>query len=475
VLHIPVLRRGRPYRSLDTVTVPHHRTGDPFVEISQANPGLIRRDLLRQPEARDALAAFSSDELVALCEHAADRFTNDTLPLSPDDERGQSPRDYVEQLSATTGLPYVMVRRNMEKVRSVLAEMRHVLNGLTRQLDLRILDTGYGQANGQTLSFYPRTDALGVVLPSNSPGVHTLWAPATALKIPLVLKPGSAEPWTPYRMVQALMAAGAPPEAFGYYPADHVGAAEIVRQCGRSMVFGDTTTTAVWRNDPRVELHGPGYSKIVIGRDEIDNWERHLEVLVTSIVENGGRSCVNASGVWVTAGGQAIAEALAVRLAAIAPRPAEDDQAQLAPFADPAVARRISAMIDADLQQGGAHDVTADYRPGGRLATLDGCTYVLPTVIRCGPDHPLAHREFLFPFAAVVEVDDAVLPEGLGPTLVVSAITADTSLIRRLLASPLVDRLNIGSIPTNHLSWNQPHEGNLFEHLYGRRAFQRSA
>jgi acyl-CoA reductase-like NAD-dependent aldehyde dehydrogenase len=240
-------------------------------------------------------------------------------------------------------------------------------------------------------------------------------------------------------------------------------------------VFGDTTTTAVWRNDPRVELHGPGYSKIVIGRDEIDNWERHLEVLVTSIVENGGRSCVNASGVWVTAGGQAIAEALAVRLAAIAPRPAEDDQAQLAPFADPAVARRISAMIDADLQQGGAHDVTADYRPGGRLATLDGCTYVLPTVIRCGPDHPLAHREFLFPFAAVVEVDDAVLPEGLGPTLVVSAITADTSLIRRLLASPLVDRLNIGSIPTNHLSWNQPHEGNLFEHLYGRRAFQRSA
>ena len=77
------------------------------------------------------------------------------------------------------------------------------------------------------------------MLPSNSPGVHSLWLPAFALKTPLVLKPGSAEPWTPYRIIQALMQAGAPAEAFGYYPADHAGGAEILRRCGRGMVFGD--------------------------------------------------------------------------------------------------------------------------------------------------------------------------------------------------------------------------------------------
>jgi hypothetical protein len=27
-------------------------------------------------------------------------------------------------------------------------------------------------------------------------------------------------------------------------------------------------------------------------------------------------------------------------------------------------------------------------------------------------------------------------------------------------------------MPTNQISWDQPHEGNLFDHLYGRRAFQ---
>ena len=58
------------------------------------------------------------------------------------------------------------------------------------------------------LSFFPRTAALGVVLPSNSPGVHSLWAPTPVLKIPLVLKPGSAEPWTPLRIINAWVKAG---------------------------------------------------------------------------------------------------------------------------------------------------------------------------------------------------------------------------------------------------------------------------
>ena len=33
-------------------------------------------------------------------------------------------------------------------------------------------------------------------------------------------------------------------------------------------------------------------------------------------------------------------------------------------------------------------------------------------------------------------------------------------------------RLNLGRLPTAHVEWNQPHEGNLFEFLYHRRAIQ---
>jgi hypothetical protein len=262
---------------------------------------------------------------------------------------------------------------------------------------------------------------------------------------------------------------------------DHAGAGEVLRRTGRSMFFGDVSAVGGWEGDPRVELHGPGYSKILIGDDmlEGDRWQEHVGLMAASIAENGGRSCVNASGIWVAAShAERVAEAVAAKLATIVPRAADDDQATLAPFADPRVAERISAQIDQGLQ-GGGREVTLAHRGTPRLAGLDGCTYLQPTLVLVdGPDHPLANREFLFPFAAVVPVapdDMRQMPGPMGKTLVVTALTRDRRLIDRLLASPLVDRLNVGAIQTNTISWDQPHEGNLFEHLYARRSFQQTS
>jgi acyl-CoA reductase-like NAD-dependent aldehyde dehydrogenase len=466
LLHVPILRGGAPYRSLDTIRTPHYRTREPFVEISQANVGLIRRDLRHQQEARAILAGFGAKELYGICSRAAGLFAESSLPLG---DSAQSAEDYVRQVSATTGLPNVMVRRNMQKIRTVLADVEAVVNGLTRNLNPEVFDAGY---DGD-LSYFPRADSLGVVLPSNSPGVHSLWIPAFAMKTPLVLKPGSAEPWTPYRIIQALIHAGAPPQVFGYYPADHAGGGEILRQCGRGIVFGDVSSTRLWQGDPRIEIHGPGYSKIVVGKDCIDDWEKYLDVMVASILENSGRSCINASGVWVPRHAEKIAEALAQRLANVVPKDEADEQAQIAPFADAGVAARIAQMIDGELDGEGARDLTARYRQGGRLAVDQGCSYLLPTIVLCdSPEHSLANREFLFPFASVVPIREEEIPRGLGPSLVVTAITHDRDLIARLLSSPNVGRLNLGGIPTCKISWEQPHEGNLFDHLYARRAFQ---
>ena len=470
MLHIPVLRRGRPYRSLEVARVAHHRSREPFVEVGQANVGLIRRDLRDQAAMRAALREMSTSDLLERSRRAGDLFATATLAVG---EEAQRPEDYVAQVSATTGLPHALVRRLVQKVAGVLRAMPAVLDGLTRGLDISVLDRGRGDAGGHAVSFTPRAEALGVVLPSNSPGVHSLWVPAVALKMPLVLKPGSAEPWTPYRLIQAFIGAGVPPDAFAYYPADHAGAGEILRSCGRGIVFGDTSTTSAWADDPRVEVHGPGYSKVVLGPDASRDFQTHLDVIAASIVENSGRSCVNASGVWVTENARAIAHELAARLALIRPRPADDPDAQLAPFADPTVAERISAMVDAGLAEGGAEDVTARYRSGPRLVRSEGSTYLLPTIVLCAsPDHPLANREFLFPFASVVPVALADLPDRLGPSLAVTAITEDEALVQRLLDSPLLHRLNLGPIPTPHVTFDQPHEGNLFEHLYARRALQ---
>ena len=478
MLHLPILRWGVPYRSVNQVVTPHFRTRQPFVTMSQANVGLIKRDLLKQAEARALLLKIPVADLVKMANQAAGHFLNDTLPLDPESGSTQTPQEYIEQVSATTGMPFSNVKRNMLKVHGVLDKVEEVLGGLTRGLDLSVLDEGFGTVRGQMLSFFPRTDALGVVLPSNSPGVHSLWAPTPVLKMPLVLKPGSAEPWTPLRIIHAWVKAGLPAGVFGYYPTDHAGGNEILRSTGRGMVFGDVASTKRWKAEGgRVEVHGPGYSKVVIGPDVADQWEQYIDVIAESISNNGGRSCVNASGVWVTKHADKIAEALAKKLATVTPRASDDPAAVLAPFADPETGRRISSMIDSDItgESGTARDVSAEVRANDRVAAAHGGTYVLPTVIRCDKDHPLANREFLFPFASVVEVKPEELPECLGPSLVVTCISNDPAFRARFVASPHVDRLNFGPLSTTQIGWDQPHEGNLFEHLYARRAIQRLA
>jgi acyl-CoA reductase-like NAD-dependent aldehyde dehydrogenase len=370
-------------------------------------------------------------------------------------------------------MPRALCRANMEKIRFVLGEMETVLGGLTRGLDLHVLDAGWTEQQGRAVSYLGLADALGVVLPSNSPGVHSLWLPAIPLKVPLMLKPGSREPWTPLRICQALLRAGCPPEALGYYPTDPSGATEILLRSDRSMLFGDVSTVAGWRGDPRVQLHGPGWSKVLLGADLASRWCEFLEVMAESVAANGGRSCLNASGIWTAAHGREIAQALARRLHEIPILPLDHPQAAVAAFSDPQIAWRISEQIDQRLEQPGAVDVSAELHGGSRVVETGGCTFLRPTVIRCDdPDHSLARAEYLFPFVAVVELPQPELLRRAGETLVATAITEDEAFQRELLTARNVDRLNLGAIPTGRVSWDQPHEGNLFEHLYHQRALQ---
>src|SRR4030095_13517288 len=109
--HLPALRRGKPYQSLDTVDVLDHRTGQPRAQVSQVNAGIIRKDLAKVGEARAALKKFTVAELIEISANAGNHFLRGELPLG-DRGHGQSADDYIETLSATSGLPHIMVRRN---------------------------------------------------------------------------------------------------------------------------------------------------------------------------------------------------------------------------------------------------------------------------------------------------------------------------------------------------------------------------
>jgi acyl-CoA reductase-like NAD-dependent aldehyde dehydrogenase len=472
--HLSALRLGRPYQSLDQINIVDHRTGAPLVSISQVNAGIIRKDMAKISQARAALKKFTVAQLIEISAKAGELFLHGTLPLG-DQGHTQSAQEYLETLSATSGLPYVMVRRNMAKIHHALTNMRAVLNGLTRGLDLSILDRGFGEQFGTPVSYYPATQALGLVMPSNSPAVNSLWLPAIPLKMPVIIKPGREEPWTPLRLIQSFIAAGCPAEAFGFYPTDHEGAAEILKSCGRALIFGDKSTTDRYANNPAIQIHGPGYSKILIGDDAIENWRDHLDLMVASISDNGGRSCINASAVVVPKYGAEIADALAQKLGPLAPLPSRDENARLSGFANPKMADYIDGAIEQDLKTPGATDVTARYRNGPRKVEFEGGTYLRPTIALCESfAHPLANREFLCPYASMVEMPQSEMLQRIGPSLVVTAITKDPAFTEQLLDSPLIERLNLGPISTMKISWDQPHEGNMFEFLYKRRSIDRA-
>jgi len=455
---------------MDVDEVVHFQTGEPVARVSRANGGLIQRDMRRAQRAREALREIPIDDLIDRVKHAGELYATAELPMG---DGVQTPDAFVRAQSATTGLPERLCRANMKKNMFVLTEMRRILTSLTRGLELKVLTSGFGEERGVPISYQAQSPVLGLVLPSNSPGVHTLWLPIIPMQIGLVLKPGPQEPWTPFRMASAFAEAGVPREAISIYPGEADVGAAVLAGCERSLVFGGQPTVDRYRGNPKVQAHGPGFSKILLGDDAVDSWETYLDVMVDSVFANSGRGCINCSGIWASRHTREIADAIANRLAQVRPLPPDHPEATLAAFTVPGVASAISQSIDADLQAAGVTDMTAEYRDTPRVVKDGRAEYLLPTIVHCGsPDAAIAHKEYMFPFAAVVECPQERMIDAIGPTLVCSAITNDQPFRRRLVDAVNIDRLNLGPVPTVQLNWLQPHEGNIVDFLFRARAFQ---
>src|SRR2546430_1149517 len=325
MIHIPISRWGEPYKSLDIDKVVHFASGEALAEVSRANGGLIERDMRHAKRAREVLREIPIPELINRVKKAADIYVEAELPLG---DGTQTPDQFVRMQSATTGLPEHMCRFNMTKNKFVLENMDKILDSLTRGLDLDFLSRGYGtEARGVPVSYQCQSPVLGLVLPSNSPGVHTLWLPIIPLQVGLVLKPGPQEPWTPYRMTGAFIKAGVPKEAIAIYPGlGDIGAA-VLAHCPRSLIFGGSATVEQYKGNPRVQAHGPGFSKVLLGDDKVDDWKQYLDLMVDSVLVNSGRGCINCSGIWASRHTEEIATAIAERMGPVQPLPPDDPKA----------------------------------------------------------------------------------------------------------------------------------------------------
>ena len=55
MIHIPALRWGEPYKSMEVDQVVHFATGEVLAEVSRANGGLVERDMRQAKRAREVL------------------------------------------------------------------------------------------------------------------------------------------------------------------------------------------------------------------------------------------------------------------------------------------------------------------------------------------------------------------------------------------------------------------------------------
>ena len=104
MLHIPVLRWGQPYTSMDVDPVAHFATGEPIANVSRANPGLVQRDMRKAQRARDVLREIPIEELIARVGKAGELYATGTVPMGSGSQSVCTPGELDGNTSPTTGL-----------------------------------------------------------------------------------------------------------------------------------------------------------------------------------------------------------------------------------------------------------------------------------------------------------------------------------------------------------------------------------
>lgn len=452
---IDALGPDRPYRTRGRETV-RDVTGQPVAELTLA-PALYVARVLDRLRSRPAVAAdWAVAERGERLEAAATVFETGALG-------GLRPNEHHRLVARTSGLPLPVVRGGATTV----ADAARNAVGTAEQARPRgVRPDGQPVEAGSAAPVWRRRgQLLSVHASGNHPAVHALWLEALALGYRVAIRPSRREPFTAYRLVLALRAAGFADEDVLLMPGDHGVADELVQGGDLAMVFGGDDVVhryaGGWSRTP-VLPQGPGRVKMLI----TGHWEPFLDVVVDSVSGMGGVSCLNATAVLVEHDARGFAEALAFRLAALRPRPPEHEEAEL-PCRPLTEARAIEGFVR--------------QRAGGALAVLggvahdleDGSAALRPAVhLLDDANAEQTGLEMPFPCVWVAPWSRSHGTAPLRDSLVVA--TDDGALVGPLLDEPSIRNVYGLDRPTFWLPPGIPHDGFLAEFLMRSTAVARS-
>ncbi|MFJ9693252.1 aldehyde dehydrogenase family protein [Kitasatospora sp. NPDC101183] len=360
---------------------------------------------------------------------------------------GEGPGEYVRRTVRGTGLASTTVRRALEDLATEIGDLPATAAAELPAGRLRPTHRVHRAPAGRVFA---------AVMASNHPLPHTSWVQPLFHGYSVAVRPGSRDPFTPRRLVAALLAAGLPPEKLAVLPSPHAVGTFLLGAADRGIVYGSEQAVAAWTDHARIAPRGPGRSRALLDLPLSDGLLDHLAV---GAAFDGGTRCTNLSAVLTSNDVHETAAGLADRLARVPVRPAADPEAVLLVVGrDRAEAlRRQMAKLATELT-----DHSSPLYGGDFLVDLgDGSFLPRPMVFAADrADHPAVGTELGFPFVVVAPWSPADGMAPLRPSLVLNLLTDNAAITGQALLDPSVRKITDGAVLPWDLVPGMPHDGN---------------
>lgn len=430
---------GVPWRSADRSTLVGV-TGGPLADIGVA-PRLLAQaaisELRRHADGRPPAPSIFAE--------AAHLFATGTVD-------GETIEDYLADMVLSTGLTVATLR---QAVADLVAEIGALPATTAAELPAGNFGEGFDTV------WVPRGRVFTGIMASNHPVPNVSWVQALFHGYSVAVRPGSRDPFTPRRLIGALLATGLPATRIAFLPCAHDVGELLLRQADRGIIYGGERAVRSWRGDDSVAVRGPGSTKalldVALTPDIVDH-------LVTSAAFDGGTRCTNLSAVLTSLPVSEVADALAERLAELPVLPAADPTATLL-VVDANRADQLCRQTT-ELRAGlTVHSTRHDgHDPVVRIE--DGSFLMRPLVLSADHvDHPALGTELPFPF---VIVGPWTPPDGVAPlrdSLVLNVLSDDEWIVDDAVREPTVRKVTRGTV----LPWTAvpgiPHDDNFTQFL----------
>ena len=466
---LPLLKNGEEYLSQSQKTL-RGIHGEELLKVAVAPEIHVQMAMPINKASFHTLQNMPIDEIIDIFCEAGQIFTQDMLINGI----STSLDEWSELITLSTGMPIRYVNNALNMIPHIFTrqQLRRLLQANSPTGDLAIFDEFVGVRGNTRFGWSPRGMNVGIGLPGNHPAVSLLGTLIPLFKIPALIRASSSEPFTSFRICKALWEAGLPYESLFHFVTDHSTVDTIIRQSDLGIIFGNEWILKAYENNSKIKTFGPGRSKVLLEIEDMSSthFDLAVELAYQSIHYDGGRGCINSSGVCYNSP-QMYNEfkmKLAEKLAKLEPLDPLDPRAEI-PAMDPDAARGLYKFIKGRMT-GKINNLTAELRgEQDFLKVENNLAYLMPTLLELDESHPMRTDEYPFSFGTIYRPDDYLVEELMEDTLSLAYLTDNPSNAKRLLNIPSIKKVFVND-QSFTMDIAAPHEGHMCDFLYGTKA-----